>query len=168
MKRALLVMVVVVLVGAGVVSGYLWGHHSNTTLPVSDNGASALDWTGMYFWQSGPADAPTDAVLLTLLQSPSGVSGTWTETALNNGLGVDNGGQGSYPVGCSDVTSNSMTMTVDGSAAPTFQVTSARAPVGLSLTYTPFGGGIQTVNLTRITSAEQYNQMAQAVNRQKN
>ena len=32
MKRALLVMVVVVLVGAGVISGYLWGHHSNTTL----------------------------------------------------------------------------------------------------------------------------------------
>jgi hypothetical protein len=61
-----------------------------------------------------------------------------------------------------------MTMTVDGSAAPTFQVASARAPVGLSLTYTPFGGGIQTVNLTRVTSAEQYNQTARAVNQQKN
>jgi hypothetical protein len=116
MKRALLVTVVVVLAGAGVISGYLWGHHSDTTLPASDNGASAQGWTGEYFWQTGPADDPTDAVLLTLLQSPSGVSGTWTETA-SSGVypiggpsigGISPGGSGSTQIETSNVTARSV------------------------------------------------------------
>jgi hypothetical protein len=166
MKRALVVMVVVVLVGAGIISGYQWLHESSTT-----NGASTHRWTGEYFWQTGPADAPSDAVLLTLLQSPSGVSGTWTEAAATSvyplGLsGLSRGGMGSRPVQGTDVTASTMTLT--GTAAGAFQVTfqANNASVGLSLTYTPSGGGIQTLNFDRVTSAQQYNQAVAAIQRQ--
>lgn len=157
-----MVLVVVVLVGVGIVSGYLWLHHSNT------NGASAQGWTGEYFWQSGPTDAPTDAVLLTLLQSPSGVGGTWTEAASTSvyplGLsGISRGGNGSRPVQGTDVTASTLTLT--GTSAGTFQVTfqSSNASAGPALTYTPSGGGIETLNFDRVTSAQRYNQAASKI-----
>jgi hypothetical protein len=73
---------------------------------------------------------------------------------------------GSRPVQGTDVTASTMTLT--GTAAGAFQVTfqANNASVGLSLTYTPSGGGIQTLNFDRVTSAQQYNQAVAAIQRQ--
>lgn len=156
MKRALLVMVIVMLVGLGIVSGYLWLHHSNTTIPGSTGG-----WTGEYFWQSGPDGLPTDAVLLTLLQSPSGVSGTWTEATTYTVDPLGGGGpnpNNSFPVQGVDVTAS--TLTLNGTDT-TFQVNTATG--GLTLTYTPSGGGIQTLNFERVPNGSRYNQAVAAI-----
>jgi hypothetical protein len=149
MKRALMVAAVVGLVALGIVSAYMWRHDSNTTIPGSTGG-----WTGEYFWETGPAHAPIDAVLLTLLQTPSGVSGTWTETSNNTVLTVSGSVNGSTPVRGSDVTSSSMTL--NGTVASPYQLSSANG--GLTLTYTPSGGGIQTLSFDRVTSNQSYNQ----------
>lgn len=156
MKRALVVVAVVALVGLGIVSAYLWRHDSHTSgnPPVA---ASTGSWTGEYFWETGPTGLPTDAVLLTLLQSPSGVSGTWTEATTYTVDPLGGGGpnpNNSFPVQGSDVTAS--TMTLHG-----FQVNPATG--GLTLTYTPPGGGIQTLTFKRVSNSSPYNQAVAAI-----
>ncbi|MGP8059037.1 MAG: hypothetical protein ACLP9C_05330 [Acidimicrobiales bacterium] len=110
-------------------------------------------------------------MFLTLLQTPSGVSGTWTETA-SSGVypiggssigGVSPGGSGSTPVEVSNVNASTLSLyTSDSfSAGTTFEVTFAKADdadAGLVLTYTPSGGGIDKLNFARVASAQPYNQ----------
>jgi hypothetical protein len=157
-----LVAAIVVLVAVGLVSAYEWRHHSNST-----NGGSAQGWTGEYFWETGPAHAPTDAVLLTLLQSSSGVGGTWNEASSSDVTRIDDwatSGSRSTPVESTNVTAGSLILT--GTPAGNFQANTTGA--GLTLTYTPSGGGIQTLNFERVSNAQPYNQAVRMIQQEGN
>ena len=158
---ALGAVVAAVLVASGLVliSG---STDSAKSYPVSSPGVSgSRGWTGKYFWETGPAFAP-NAALLTLLQSPSGVHGTWTEattslpdtpwgTTWADVVGPHS--KKSFPVHGWDVTSSSLSLT--GSTNYNFQVNRASGG-GLTMTYQGYLGETETLNFERVTNNEKY------------
>ncbi|MGD0255604.1 MAG: hypothetical protein ABSB99_08665 [Acidimicrobiales bacterium] len=152
---------------------------TNTTTATSAPPSSRNPgWTGEYFWQAPTATngLSDDTVLLTLLQSASGVTGTWTETATiaQDALGL-NGDEtaippnNSFPVDVEVTGTFSLTLQVENEPRPVFQVTVPVADIGtqvlygLILSYTPYGGGIDTVSFTRVSGAQQYDAAASAI-----
>jgi len=62
-----------------------------------------------------------------------------------------------------------LTLQVENEPRPVFQVTVPVADIGtqvlygLILSYTPYGGGIDTVSFTRVSGAQQYDAAASAI-----
>jgi hypothetical protein len=152
----------------------------NRPPPSCNDSGGTIDWTGDYQWQSPETGTPiTDVVLLTLLQSPSGFSGTWTETAINAQDAVALNGDetaippnNSFPVNVVPGASNTLTLTVESDARTTFDAsiayTGRDATTTLFLTYTPLGGGIRTLDFNDLggpsgVAVGAYDEVAQAI-----
>ena len=174
---ALVGALVAALILVGVYSATKVGQH---TTSGAQPASRQTDWTGEYFWAATPiaqtGNVPGDTVLLTLLQSGSGVTGTWTETAQISGQGLALNGDetsdpanNSFPIEARITGPTSMDLDVDSEQHQTFSVTvpqsdtASSGPRDLNLSFTPYGGGINNVQLQRVSGEQQYEAAANAI-----
>jgi type V secretory pathway adhesin AidA len=122
--------------------------------------------TGTYLWEDSTQD---DAVLLTLLLTPDGgISGTWSETALVatravalNGTETVKPPQNSFSVQGSVDGPSSLSLTVDNEKSSHFEVNVSSS--GLEVEYTPYGGGLSTLDLQPTSGTQSYKQAADGI-----
>ena len=122
--------------------------------------------TGTYLWENSLQD---DVVLLTLLQTPDGgISGTWSETALVatqavalNGTETVRPPQNSFSVQGSVDGPSSLSLTVDNEKSSRFDVNVSSS--GLEVEYTPYGGGLSTLDFQPTSGTQSYRQAADGI-----
>jgi hypothetical protein len=120
--------------------------------------------TGSYLWQDPNG---VDVVLLSLLETPGGISGTWSETALKasaavalNGTETDKPPQNSFPLNGHEDGPASFSLTVASNPRPTFEA--QRGGDGIDIVFAPLGGGIRTLHFAPSTT-QSYSEAAQAI-----
>jgi type V secretory pathway adhesin AidA len=122
--------------------------------------------TGTYLWENSLQD---DVVLLTLLQtSDGGISGTWSETALVatqavalNGTETVRPPQNSFSVQGSIDGPSSLSLTVNNEKSSQFDVNVSSG--GLEVEYTPYGGGLSTLDFQLTSGTQSYKQAADGI-----
>jgi hypothetical protein len=141
--------------------------HTTTTVGNTGNTGTSTSglWSGTYFWESSDQ---SDAVLLTLLQGPAGITGSWNETALSatsalalNGDETAKPPNNEFTVQVTSGGSNSLGMTVESHNDQFFDVYMTSG--GVQLQYTEQGGGNGSVDLERIDGTQQYYAAAQQI-----
>jgi hypothetical protein len=124
-----------------------------------------VSWTGDYFWENSDG---SDAVLLTLLQTPSGIRGSWAETALDasdalalNGTETSQPPTDTFVVQVTQDSTTSLALTVGDEGGDMIEAYAVAG--GVQLQYTAEGGGIDTVTLTIVPSTQEYDQAEQSI-----
>jgi len=175
--RTALVAILAVIVGAGIaIGGFALGRDSVRAPTTSTTLSSGSNWSGEYAWTSNPDGTvyATDTVLITLLQTPGGIQGSWTETALAtshalalNGTETSMPPENSFSLTVARNGSDALSATVDNENTPSFEIvrTSSSTPPGQSgpptvqafnLEYVATGGGSEMLPFTSYHAQMEY------------